>query len=173
MRNSSKIHCGQIDQPPADHAVHCRNRATLDDAGDGLALDVVELGRLPRRLAVQETVRAPLVEVQHPISDDLKPDTANHRRLSTRRAVIDRCKSQKPTGLGAVFRLLRQTTQLGRTKISAQWYRSRHDEPPAFAMLNQTRAHPGIARESKFQGPGINGPRAESRAANPAATTAA
>jgi hypothetical protein len=23
-------------------------------------------------------------------------------------------------------------------------------------MLNQTRAHPGIARESKFQGPGIN-----------------
>ncbi|MGC2437354.1 MAG: hypothetical protein WA478_11750, partial [Pseudolabrys sp.] len=42
-----------------------------------------------------------------------------------------------------------------RTKISAQWYRSRHDEPPAFAMLNQTRAHPGIARESKFQGPGI------------------
>jgi transposase len=44
MRNSSKIHCGQIDQPPADHAVHCRNRATLDDAGDGLALGVVELG---------------------------------------------------------------------------------------------------------------------------------
>ncbi|HMH00200.1 MAG TPA: hypothetical protein VK555_02240, partial [Terriglobales bacterium] len=25
-----------------------------------------------------------------------------------------------------------------------------------FAMLNQTRVHPGIARESKFQGPGIN-----------------
>jgi len=24
-------------------------------------------------------------------------------------------------------------------------------------MLNQTRAHPGIARESKFQGPGISG----------------
>ena len=23
-------------------------------------------------------------------------------------------------------------------------------------MLNQTRAHPGIARESKFQGPGIS-----------------
>jgi hypothetical protein len=28
-----------------------------------LALDVVELGRLPRRLSVQQTVRAPLVEV--------------------------------------------------------------------------------------------------------------
>ena len=30
--------------------------ATLDDADDGLALDVVELGRLARRLAVQEAV---------------------------------------------------------------------------------------------------------------------
>ena len=29
-------------------------------------------------------------------------------------------------------------------------------KPPAFAMLNQTRAHPGIARESKFQGPGMS-----------------
>src|SRR6516165_10695193 len=145
----------QIDQPPTHHAVDCRNRPTLDHAGDGLALDVVELGRLPRRLSVQQTVRAPLVEVQHPISDDLKPDTANHRRLSTRRAIINCGERQKPTGLRAVFRLLRQTTQLGRTKISAQWYRSRHDEPPAFAMLNQTRAHPGIARESKFQRPGV------------------
>ena len=145
----------QIDQPPTHHAVDCRNRPTLDHASDGLALDVVELGRLSRRLSVQQTVRAPLVEVQHPISDDLKPDTANHRRLSARRAIINCGERQKPTGLRAVFRLLRQTTQLGRTKISAQWYRSRHDEPPAFAMLNQTRAHQGIAQESKFQEPGI------------------
>ena len=47
-----------------------------------------------------------------------------------RRAIINCGERQKPTGLRAVFRLLRQTTQLGRTKISAQWYRSRHDEPP-------------------------------------------
>ena len=51
-------------------------RATLDDADDGLALDVVELGRLARRLAVQEAVRAALVEVQYPVPDDLKPDAA-------------------------------------------------------------------------------------------------
>ena len=71
-----------------------------------------------------------------------------------------RCRAcgerQKPTRLRAVFRLLCQTTQVGRTKISAQWYRSRHNEPPGFAMLNQTRAHPGIARKSKFQGSGIS-----------------
>ena len=74
----------QIDQPPADNIVHCRNWAILDDAGDGLALDVVELGRLARRLAVQETVRAALVEVQYPVPDDLKPDAADFRRLGAR-----------------------------------------------------------------------------------------
>jgi hypothetical protein len=38
----------QIDQSPAHHAVNRRDRATLDHAGDGLALPVVELGRLAR-----------------------------------------------------------------------------------------------------------------------------
>ena len=38
----------QIDQPPTHHAVNCRDRTTLDHAGDGLALTVVELGRLAR-----------------------------------------------------------------------------------------------------------------------------
>src|SRR4030095_1549922 len=146
----------QIDQPPTHHAVDCRYRPTLDHAGDGLALDVVELGRLPRRLSVQQTVRAPLVEVHHPISDNLKPDTANHRRLSTRRAIINCGERQKPTGLRAVFRLLRKTRSWDALKsrrngIGAVW-----TTPPAFAMLNQPRAHPGIAREAKFQGPGIS-----------------
>src|SRR4030088_360468 len=146
----------QIDQPPTHHAVDCRNWPTLDHTSVRSAMRVVVLGRLPRRLSVQQTVRARTVNLIYSISDDLKPDTANHRRLSARRAIINCGERQKPTGLRAVFRLLRQTTQLGRTKISAQWYRSRHDEPPAFAMLNQTRAHRGIARESKFQGPGIS-----------------
>ena len=41
-------------------------------------------------------------------------------------------------------------------KILAQWCRSRHDEPPGFAMLNLTRLHLGIAHESQFQGLGIS-----------------
>jgi hypothetical protein len=36
----------QIDQPPAHHAMDRRNRPTLNHPGDGLALDIVELGRL-------------------------------------------------------------------------------------------------------------------------------
>src|SRR5262249_16630688 len=55
-----------------------------------------------------------------------------------------------------VFGLPCQTANLWRIKILAQWCRSRHDEPPGFAMLNLTRLHLGIAHESQFQGLGIS-----------------
>ena len=69
---------------------------------------ILELHRLARRLAVQEAVRAALVEVQYPVPDDLKPDAADFRCLGERRTVIDRRQRKKPTGLRAVFRLLCQ-----------------------------------------------------------------
>jgi len=89
----------QIDQPPAHHAGDCRNPATLDHPGERLALAIIELRRMARRLAVQESVRVPLVEVQHPVPDDLKLDAVDFRRLGARHVVINRRKSQKPTGL--------------------------------------------------------------------------
>src|SRR5262249_39452692 len=67
----------QIDQPPAHHAMARRDRAALDHAGDGPPLKVIELARLTRRLAVQESVRPASVEAQHPVPDDLKPDAAD------------------------------------------------------------------------------------------------
>src|SRR4029077_8371886 len=98
-------------QPPAHHAVNSRNRATLDHADDRLTLEVIELGRLARRLAVQQTVRAARVKAQHPVADDLTPDTADPRGLAARRPLIDRRKRQKPADLRTVFRLLRQGAQ--------------------------------------------------------------
>ena len=71
----------------------------------------------PGDLPFKQTVRAARVEPQHPVPDDLKPDAADLRRLGARRTVIDRRQRQKPTGLRAVFRLLRQTPQLWRIKI--------------------------------------------------------
>src|SRR5262249_1288471 len=62
----------------------------------------------------------------------------------------------KPASLRPVFGLPCQTANLWRIKILAQWCRSRHDEPPGFAMLNLTRLHLGIAHESQFQGLGIS-----------------
>ena len=67
----------QIDQPPAHHAMDRRDRAALDHAGDGPPLKVIELARLTRRLAVQESVRPASVDAQHPVPDDLKPDAAD------------------------------------------------------------------------------------------------
>src|SRR5262249_43998548 len=61
-----------------------------------------------------------------------------------------------PASLRPVFGLPCQTANLWRIKILAQWCRSRHDEPPGFAMLNLTRLHLGIAHESQFQGLGIS-----------------
>ena len=80
-----------------------RDRATLDHAGDGLTLEVIELGRFARRLAVQESVRPASVEAQHPVPDDLKPDAADLGRLGACRTVIDRRKRQQPPGLRTVF----------------------------------------------------------------------
>src|ERR1700741_4269310 len=88
MRNSSKIHCARSISRQ-HHAMHRRDRATLDHAGDGLPLSVVELGRLSCRLATQETVRTAGVEAQHQVPDDLKSDTADLGRLGARYPIVD------------------------------------------------------------------------------------
>jgi hypothetical protein len=85
-----------------------RDRATLDHVGDRLTLEVIELGRLTRRLAVHESVSSASVEAQHPVPDDLKPDTADLGRLGARRTVIDRRKCQKSPGLRGIFASLGQ-----------------------------------------------------------------
>src|SRR5262245_33578043 len=99
--------------------MHRRDRATLDHAGDGLPLSVVELGRLSCRLAIQETVRTAGVEAQRPVPDDLKSDTADLGRPGARRTVIDRRKRQEPPGLRTVVGSPGQTAQLRRIKIPA------------------------------------------------------
>src|SRR6516162_3300684 len=87
MRNSSKIHCAR--SISRQRTTPCRDRATLDHAGDGLPLSVVELGRLSCRLAIQETVRTAGVEAQHPVPDDLKSDTADLGCLGARCPIVD------------------------------------------------------------------------------------
>jgi hypothetical protein len=109
----------QIDQSPAHHTMHCGDRATFDHAGDGLALGVIELGWVTRRLAIHQTIRTSRVEAQDPVADDLKADPADLRCLRARRSIIDGRKSKKSTGLWAILRPSRQDTKLRRTKIPA------------------------------------------------------
>ncbi len=143
----------EVDQPPAHHAVDRRDRAALDHLRNSLTLGVIELGWLAWRLAVQETSRPPRVEPQHPVPNDLETDTADLRDFCPRRALVDRGKCQQSPSLRAILRLLRQPAQPRCVEISSKRYR--HDEPPAFATLNQTRRNLGIAEESRLQGLGI------------------
>jgi hypothetical protein len=80
----------QIDQPPTHDTVDCRDRTVVDHVGNRLALGIIELRGLAGRFAVQEAVRATRIEPQHPIPDDLKPDTTDFCCLAARRPLINR-----------------------------------------------------------------------------------
>ena len=45
-------------------------------------MHVVQPRRLPRRLAINQAVRALRVELDHPVANDLQPDAPDLRRLS-------------------------------------------------------------------------------------------
>src|SRR5262245_2246604 len=109
----------QIDQPPAHHAVDRRDRTTFDHAGKCSTLTVVELGWLPRRLAVQGTMSPACVDAQYPVPYDLRADPADLRCLRACPTVIDCRKSQKSAGLRAILRLSRKPAQLRCIKIPA------------------------------------------------------
>src|SRR5262249_52920423 len=83
----------QIDQPPAHHAGERRDRTFFDHGGKCWAVAVVELGWLPGRFAVQETIRPSCVEAYHPVTDDLKAAPADLRCLRACPTVIDCRKS--------------------------------------------------------------------------------
>ena len=71
----------EIDDPPAHDPVNRRNWAALDDRGERGAMRVVQPRRLPRRLAIDQAVRALRVELDHPVANDLQPDAPDLRRL--------------------------------------------------------------------------------------------
>src|ERR1700692_1868585 len=106
-----------------------------------------------------QAVPASGLEADQPIPHDLEPDTSELCRLAARPTVIDHRQGKKPSGLRAVFRLLRKPAQLDSVEIPTQGNRNRHGEPPSFATLNQTQAKLGILNESRSQGTGISIPR--------------
>jgi hypothetical protein len=82
----------EIDQSPAHHAMDRWDRPAFDHPGDRLALGVIELAGLSRRLAVQQPVGPASIEPPPPIPDDLEINTTDLCRLGARRTVVDRSK---------------------------------------------------------------------------------
>src|SRR5262245_45319078 len=151
MRNSSNIHCAKSIS---------RQRTTPCTAGIGplsiMRATAIEFGRLTGRLAIEETVRTPRVEAQAPVTDDLKADPANLGRFGPCRTLVNRCQSQQPASLRPVLALPCQNAKLRRIEVAAQRDRSRHDEPPRFAMLNLTRKPVGNRPRVKISGTWYN-----------------
>jgi hypothetical protein len=89
----------------------CRDRSTLNDPCKRLALRIVELRRLARRFAVNQTIRPVGIETHYPVSDYLKPDIADPCRIPAPTTIVNLGQRQKPAALTRIFRPLGQSPQ--------------------------------------------------------------
>jgi hypothetical protein len=103
-----------------------------------VAVMVVQPRRLSGRLAIDQAVRPMSIELERPITNDLKRHAADLRRLAACAAVINRRQGQEPTRLRPVFRSLGGAPDHLRIKISPK--RNGHAELPLFAALDHFAA---------------------------------
>ena len=159
----------QILASPAHHAVDGRDRTTLHHSGESPALLLVQLGAVPRRLAVDQPLGTELVEAQHPVTDDLEGDAADPGRIRSRAAIVDLSQRQKATGLGGILALFGEPPQPRTVEIPAQCDRHSHGEPPLVRHSESDFNQPGNPNKSRFAPVGISSASAFSpRAAWPA-----
>src|SRR5689334_2944477 len=133
----------EIDDAPAHDAMHRRYRPALDRRYQPPPMNGVQTRRLTRRLAVDQSIRAIGVELQHPVPDDLSRHPANLCGLGTRRPVIDGRQRQQSAHLIGVLALARRYTDRPRVIIRAQW--DRHGKTPRFASLESDPLRVGEA----------------------------
>ena len=135
----------EIDDPPAHDPMNRRDRPALDERRERRAMRLIEPPLPPRRLALDQAVRPLRVEPHHPVANDLKRHPANLRRLGTARAVVNRRKGQKPSGLRPILRSFRRHPQRPCVIISPKTNRRRHGEPP---LVRHGRIEIHLIRES-------------------------
>ena len=133
----------QIDDPPANHAVHRRDRSVLHHCCQRSSVLVLQAWRLAGCLTVDQTVCTLRIEPQHPIAHDLQRDAAHFRRLRPAASVIDRSQRQQPSNLISIPALACDPTQLRRIEVQPQRDRLSHGELPPFASLQPDRARVG------------------------------
>lgn len=109
----------EVDAAPAHHCVRVRVGAGLDQLLEQPLVLVGQPRRPPRRLDVDQTIRAMLVEAVCPVPQRLPVHPANPRRLGAVHSVENRRQSQQTTGLGAALRPRRKTANILRRKIGS------------------------------------------------------
>ena len=93
-------------------------------------LRLVQVAGRTRSLPVLQTLRPFRIEAQHPVPDDLQPDTCKTRRIRTTMTVVNHRKRKQATGLRSIPAPLSQTAQLLSIKIVPQRDRWPHTDPP-------------------------------------------
>lgn len=140
----------QIDDPPAHHAVHGRDRAVLDHRPERRAMRVVQQRGLTGRLAVDQPVRPVLVELEHPVANDLQGHAADPGCLGAGGSLIDCRQSQEPPGLARILACTGRGTQPPRVEVGAK--RDRHDRTPRSVTRESEPARVGQCHMSHAQG---------------------
>ncbi len=139
----------QINKPPAHETMDGSGRAALYHRRQCRTVRVAQPRRLAGRLAVDQPIGPLVVELHHPVTNDLQRHPANLRRVGSRPAVIDRGQGKKPARLRGILCPSCQRSQLTSVEISPEW--DRHGETPSFATLTPINAASGKPQESGFQ----------------------
>lgn len=71
---------GQVDQPPTHHPMDCRDGAAFDDIDQCLPLRIVQPQTGAERLAIQNSIGPTVIEPDHPVPHNLKPNAVHPGR---------------------------------------------------------------------------------------------
>ena len=134
----------KVRQPPAHDAMDRRDWSSFNHRRQGLALRCVQLGRIARRLAVNQPGRPIRIETQDPVADHLQIGRPDPRSILAPHAIIYRRQRKQTAALARVFAILGNPTQIRSIKIFPQSNRSTPgDLPRRFTIIDSEIAKRG------------------------------
>ena len=145
----------QVDPPPADNPVHRRVGAGLDNLAKFFHLDIAQVARPARALAVGEAIRSLFVEPVNPVPQGLAIHPTDPCGLSTAHAIVDRRKRQQTAALPGILATAGEFTKVAGIKVATKRNTGWHGDPP-LPTLNQIKTDLGIPTESEIDAVGIS-----------------
>ncbi len=110
----------QVDPPPADNPVHRRIGAGLDNLAKFFHLDIAQVARPARALAVGEAIRSLFVEPVNPVPQGLAIHPTDPCGLSTAHAIVDRRKRQQTAALPGILATAGEFTKVAGIKVATK-----------------------------------------------------
>lgn len=108
----------QIDQSPADDPMDRYIRPAIHDWCQGLALGIIELGLVSKRLAVEKAIGTARIKAHNPVAHDLPADRTKQRCRTSAAAILNLRQCQEAPTLVRVSRNASKLPQPRRVKIA-------------------------------------------------------